>query len=234
MAYAPRVTRAHTAVLARPYLGSLRFIALSSLGVLVAHDAVFVAQYGLGAGYDAAMARTAHGYWPAFILLTLLVGAASAVTALRAITHLARLVRGLPPDNPTVGRPAYWSEVRHLWPRLFAVVVVGFLVQENIEHVTSGNGLPGLWALSAPDYPLAIPAILVVTGLLAAAGAWIQWRREDLIERLRAANAAVLRQRHHAARAPHDRWALLAALLVHRWTLLRRDAERAPPLAGAA
>ena len=114
------------------------------------------------------------------------------------------------------------------------VVLIGFTLQENVEHYLAGGGWPGLWVLSAPDYPLAIPAILLVSGLLAVAGGWLQWRREILIERLRAARAAVLILRRHADRAPHRRWALLAALLANRWALLRRDAERAPPLTSAA
>jgi hypothetical protein len=233
MTYARRVTRAR-ATFSRPRLAAVRFAALAALGILVAHDAVFLAQYGLGNGYEAAMARTGHGYWPAFVLFTALVGGAAAITALRGLVRLGRTVRGLPLAPAQPERPAFGAEVRRLWPRLFAVVIGGFVLQENVEHALAGAALPGLWVLSAPDYPLAIPAILVVTGLLAAAGGWIQWRREVLIERLRAARAAALHRRRHAARAPHRRWALLSALLANRWTLLRRDAERAPPPACAA
>jgi hypothetical protein len=217
-----------------PNLGRLRFVALAVLGILVAHDVIFMAQYGLGAGYEAAMARTAHGYWPAFVVFTLFLAGGGALTAARALARLGRSVRGLPPVAIDPGRPAYWPEVRHLWPRLFAVILIGFLVQENLEHILAGGGLPGLWVLAAPEYPLAIPGILVVSALLAAAGGWLQWRREVLIERLRAARAAALRRRPTAVHAPHGRWALLAALLANRWALLRRDAERAPPALGIA
>ena len=234
MAYAPRVTRSRAAALTRPHLGSLRFLALATLGILVAHDAVFVAQFGLGAGYEAAMARTAHGYWPAFVLLSVLIAGVGAITAARALARLGRTARGLPVAPPAPGTPAYWPEVRRLWPRLFAVVLVGFAVQENIEHHLAGGGWPGLWVLSAPDYPLSIPSILAVSGLLAAIGGWVRWRRDVLIGRLRAAHAAGLRHHRLAGRVPHGRWALLAALLANRWALLRRDAERAPPLASAA
>jgi hypothetical protein len=233
MAYAPCVTRARASALTRPHLGSIRFIALTALGILVAHDTVFVAQFGIGAGYEAAMARTAHGYWPAFVLFTLLVGVASALTAARLLSRLGRMGRGLPPALPQPGRPAYWAEVRRLWPRLFAVVLVGFAIQENVEHAVAGGGWPGLWVLSAPGYPLAIPAIVVVSGLLAVVGGWLQWRRDVLIGQLRAARA-VLHHRRHGGRVPHRRWALLAALLANRWAMLRRDAERAPPLGSAA
>lgn len=234
MAYAPRVTRTRAATLTHAHLGSLRFLTLAAAGILVAHDTVFIAQYGLGAGYEAAMAQTAHGYWPAFVLFSLLAGGAGAVTATRALARLGRVARGLPPAPPSPRRPAFWAEIRSLWPRLFAVMVVGFALQENVEHALAGGDWPGLWVLSAPDYPLSIPSILVVSGMLAAAGAWLRWRRDVLIERIRAARTTVVGPRRNADRAPHGRWALLAAILANRWALLRRDAERAPPVAGAA
>jgi hypothetical protein len=234
MAYARQVTPSRARALLRPHLGRVRFATLATTGILVAHDAVFLAQNGPGAAYESAMARTAHGYWPAFLLFTLLVGALGTLTAVRALARLGRMVRGLPGDTRPPRNPRYWSEVRRLWPRLFAIVLLGFLVQENVEHLASGSGLPGLWVLSAPHYPLAVPAILAVTALLAAAGGWLQWRREVLIGRLRAAHAAALRHGRQLARMPHGRWALLAALLANDWALLRRDAERAPPAGCAA
>jgi hypothetical protein len=73
----------------------------------------------------------------------------------------------------------------------------------------------------------------VVTGLLAVIGGWLQWHRDTLVERLRAAHSAALRRRA-AARAPHGRWALVAALVAHRRILLRLDAGRAPPVVATA
>jgi hypothetical protein len=127
----------------------------------------------------------------------------------------------------------YLREVARLWPRLLLVVACAFLLQENAEHLAAGHGLPGLWALSAPGYPLAIPVLVVVTGLLAAVGGWLQWHRETLIRRLRASQSALARRRH-LSRVPHRRWALVAAMVAHRWMLLRLDAERAPPVLAAA
>ena len=217
----------------RPQLERVRFGALAAVGVLLAHDAIFAAQYGLGPDRDIALAGTAHAYWPAFVIITLLAVIAGAGATITGVVRLHRLVRGLP-ANPTLpGRPRYLREVAHLWPRLLLVVVGAFLVQENVEHLVAGRGLPGLWVLSAPGYPLAIPVLVVVTGLLAAVGGWLQWHRETLIRRLRAVQTAITRRRHHS-RAPHRRWALVAALIAHRWMLLRRDAERAPPEPTAA
>lgn len=226
------MTSSRATALLRPRWGRIRFLSLTALGALIAHDAVFAAQYGLGGGFDAAMGDS-HRYWPAFVAVTLLVTLVVAVAAGRALLRLGRLVGGLPVAAPARGGRTYLAELARLWPRLFAVVVLAFLLQENVEHATAGEPMPGLWALSAPGYPLALPVIALVTGLLAAAGSWLQWRRDTLVARLRAARSALARLRP-AARSPHHRWALLAALLVHRWTLLRRDAERAPPTPSAA
>jgi hypothetical protein len=209
-------------------LARLRFVALAAVGSLLAHDAVFAAQYGLGPAREDALAATAHGYWPAFVALTALATLAGGGAAIRGILHLRRLARGLPGTPVPAGQPGYLAEVVHVWPRLLTVVGTTFVTQENIEHLAAGQSLPGLWVLSGPEYPLAIPVLLAVTGLLAAIGGWLRWQRGTLVRRLCAARAAATRQRA-SARIPHHRWALLAALLSHRWILLRRDAERAPP-----
>ncbi len=229
------MTRNHRPA-ARPAFERLRFVALAALGSLVAHDAIFAVQYGLGADRDHALAATAHGYWPAFVALTLLVFAAGAGAAIRGVLRLRRLVRGLPaaPAGPRApGERSCAAEVAYLWPRLLLVVAGTFLAQENLEHLVAGQGLPGLWALSAPGYPLAVPVLVAVTGLLALVGGWLRWRRETLVRRLHASRAAASRPRA-TAHAPHRRWALVAALLAHRWILLHWDAERAPPAASAA
>jgi hypothetical protein len=218
---------------AHPRLERLRFPALATLGALVAHDAVFAAQFGLGPDRDVALAATTHDYWPAFVVVTLLVVIAAAGTAITGVLRLHRLVRGLPATSRSSGTTRYLREVVHLWPRLLLVVAGAFLLQENVEHLAAGHDLPGLWALSGPGYPLAIPVLVAVTGLLAVIGGWLQWHRESLIRRLRAAQASLAR-RHRVSRVPHRRWALVAALVAHRWILLRRDAERAPPVPSAA
>jgi hypothetical protein len=217
---------------ARPRLERLRFPALSAVGSLIAHDAIFAAQYGLGPDRDVALAATAHGYWPAFVVVTLLAAAAGAGAAVAGVVRLRRLARGLRAAPAAPGSRSYLREVARLWPRLLLVVALAFLVQENLEHLAAGRDAPGLWALSAPGYPLALPVLLAVTGLLAAVGGWLQWHRDALVGRLLAAVSAG--RRRNAARAPHGRWALVAALVAHRRILLRRDAERAPPVLATA
>ncbi len=216
-----------------PTLERLRFVALAALGSLVVHDAVFATQHGLGRDRGLALAATAHGYWPAFVVLTILASAVGGGAAVAVLARLRRLVRGLPAEAPIPGRPAYLGEVVGLWPRLLLVVASVFVVQENLEHIAAGQSPIGLWALSAPGYPTAIPVLVAVTGLLAAVGGWLRWRQRELVNRLVAARVAALRRRLRA-QTPHRRWALVAALVAHRRILLRRDAERAPPEVAAA
>lgn len=213
---------------ARPRLERLRFPALAAVGALVAHDAIFAAQYGLGPARDRALASTVHAYWPAFVLVTLLAATVVAGAAIAGIVRLHRLVRGLPAAEPGREGSSYARELLRLWPRLLLVVVVAFVAQENLEHLAAGRDAPGLWALSAPGYPLAMPVLVAVTGLLAAVGAWLQWHNDALVGRLHTARDHPGRRRN-TARAPHGRWALVAALVAHRRNLVRRDAERAPP-----
>jgi hypothetical protein len=233
IAYHPAVVLTAASTHVARQLRRLRFFALVAVGVFVAHDAVFAAQYGLGAQRDAALAETAHGYWPVFATLALLVGGLSLAAAASVLLHLHRALRRLPPSRPVVGAPGYAGELLRLWPRLFLAVAVAFALQENAEHLAAGRGLPGLWVLSWPEYPLALPVIAVVSALLAAAGAWLRWRTEVLAGRLAAARAAAMRTTNIAL-APASRWRLVAAIVAHTRILARSDAGRAPPARAGA
>jgi hypothetical protein len=204
----------------------MRFALLIAVGSLLAHDVVFAAQYGLGQANSDALAATAHAYWPAFTALTLLVAAVGTGWAVAGLARLSRLLRGLPPIE--AAGPGYLREVVGLWPRLFLACSLVFLVQENLEHLAVGTAAPGLYALSAPGYPLALPIIAVVSGLLAAAGGWLRWRHETLVRRLRAVRVSWLR-RVVRIRSTTQRWRLVAALVALGRILARTDAGRAPP-----
>jgi hypothetical protein len=228
IAYHPAVVLTAASTRVARQLRRLRFGALVTLGALLAHDAVFAAQYGLGAQREAALAITDHGYWPVFTALALLVGGLGLAAAVAAILRLHRALRGLPAVRPPAGAPGYAGELLRLWPRLFLAVTLVFALQENVEHLAAGRGLPGLWVLSWPAYPLALPVLAGVTFLLAAAGAWLRWRTEVLATRLAAARAAV-RRRAVVNLAPAGRWRLVAAILAHARILARSDSGRAPP-----
>ena len=213
---------------------AIRVPVLVLFGVLIAHDATYALQYGLGAANDDAIAASAHQYWAGFSALAVLCAAVTLAAAVAGILRLRRALRGLPEAGPS-RVPHYAAEARRLWPRLFVVVTLAFLAQENVEHIAAGLPAPGLWAIAAPHYTFAIPVIAVSTALLAAVGAWLRWHRDVLVQRLVAARAAAAAFRRLAAhRTPARRWGLVAALVAHRWILLRQDAGRAPPVPVAA
>jgi len=214
-------------------LRRLRFVALVAVGALVAHDAVFAAQYGLDERREIALAGTSHEYWPVFTVLALLLGTVGIGGAVAGMLRLGRSLRGVPTVRPPGGTPGYAGEMLRLWPRLFLAITLAFTLQENAEHLAAGLGLPGLWVLSWPAYPLALPVLAVVTLLLAAAGAWLRWRTDVLAGRLAAVRAAH-RRRADLSLAPGVRWRLVAAAVAHARILARPDAGRAPPaFAGA-
>ena len=216
------------------YRGGIRFAALVGVGVLTAHDVIYTAQAALDPS-DLVFADAAHRYWTTFVVLALLAGGVVLAATLTGFLRLGRALRHLPPaPGPcrlTVA--SYKGELVRLWPRLLGTVGLAFIVQENIEHAAAGRALPGLWVLSGPEYPLAIPVLILVTGLLAAVGAWFRHRRDVLVGRLRAARTA-LALRTSAGHTPAVRWRLVGALVALSRILARTDAVRAPPRGAAA
>ena len=219
---------------ARPHGGAIRFTALVGVGVLTAHDVIYAGQAALGSS-DLAFADAAHRYWTTFVVLALLAGGLALAATLTGILRLGRALRHLPPAHEPRRLPvaSFTGELVRLWPRLLGTVGLAFLVQENVEHAAAGRSLPGLWVLSGPEYPLAIPVLVLVTGLLAAVGAWFRHRRDVLVGRLRAARAA-LALRTRAGHAPAVRWRLVGALVALSRILARTNAGRAPPRGAAA
>jgi hypothetical protein len=215
-------------------LRALRFGALALVSVAVAHDAIFAAQYGIGAGFVWAMQAGGHdGYWPAFSVLVVVV---ATVLGLRAAVRLGRLsggsgrrdTAGLRPVAAHRIRHGYRRELARLWPPLSAVVAVAFAVQENVEHLAGHGHLIGLGALTGPEYPLAVPVLALVSLAAAALGALVRWRIAVLEARL-AGRLHVARPRGLAARRPPRGWADVAALRALAWFVVRLDAGRAPP-----
>ena len=231
LSYPPAVTRSPATRRILRHLGALRFCALAALGVLLGHDAVYAAGAAAGAP-DAQFAVVGHRYWPAFEALVLLMAAFTGLAGLVALARLMRKLRGLPAPSTTARAGAgYASELFRLWPRLFLAVSVAFALQENVEHLAAGEALPGLWVLAEPSHPLTIAALVGVTGLLAAVGAWFRNREVALARRLRAARLAVLlgRRSGRAGRRRDVGWLSARHLL-----LARPDAGRAPPTRSAA
>ena len=173
------------------WLRRARFLALALVGLVVGHEAVYLAEYG--ATYQSTAAATGHGYWLTFALLSLIVGgiplAAAGVGLIRLRVSLRRLAgdaAALARARSTNAAPSYLSEFTGLFPRLYVVIVTGFTVQENVEWLVSGHGVPGLWVLSSGAV---LPVLLAISVLVAVAGAWLRWREAVLERRLAAAQA---------------------------------------------
>ncbi len=213
-------------------LRRLRFLAVALVGLVVSHDGVFMAQYGVAD--PGALPGTGHSYWLAFGVLSLLAAGVPLVASAMLVRALHRRLRGEPIPGPLPELPAtsYLTELRSLLPRLFITITGCFVVQENVEHVVSGQGLPGLWVLSWPEYPMAIPVLFAVSLVLALAGAWIRWRCVNLVRRLLAVAAWRRWLRAHAIR-PGVAWGTLPVRVVTGRLLARRLAGRAPPAVAA-
>jgi hypothetical protein len=216
-------------------LAAARFALLAIACVAVAHTAIFAVEHGVGAGFAGAMRSGGHdGYWPAF---SVLVAIAGTVLGLRAAVRLGRPRRASArgsqrssASSPPAGPRSYPAELVRLWSLLFAVVGVAFAVQENVEHLVGHGHLIGLGALIGPEYPLALPVIGLVALAAAALGALVRWRIARL-QALVAGRRIPIRQRGLAARRPAPGWAIVAALRLRAWSLVRLDAGRAPPVA---
>ncbi len=211
-----------------------RFALLAIVCLAVAHDAVFAMENGVGAGFAAAMRNGGHDeYWPFFSVLVVVAGT---VLGLRAVVRLGRLGRMAdrrPRRSGTIAglstRRAYLAESSGLWILLFGTVAGAFTLQENLEHVLGHGHLIGLGALIGPEHPLALPVIGLVALAASALGALVRLRIA-LLEARVGTRQRRDRPRRHAARRPAPGWAIVAALRVRAWSLVRLDAGRAPPL----
>jgi hypothetical protein len=201
----------------------IRLVVLVALALLVAHDAIYVAEYGIGDRFAAGMRDGGHdAYWLPF---TLIVVVAALAAFLVGVALVARLQRQAGRRTPVPG-PSYLAELGTTWKRLLPVVVALFTLQENIEHLASHGHVAGLEPLGGPGYELALPVLALTTLVLAAAGALLRWRIAVLRRRIEAAPS---RWRRPAAVFASRAW--LTTLAIHEWLHDRRDAGRAPPYA---
>ncbi len=207
----------------------VRFALLGLGGLLVGHQAVYMAQYGDGAVLAQAMTSGGHdGYWGTFTtvalsgLLLLLLRTAWRLIELRRDT--AGVVR-----DTTDARPAraYARELLRLWPPLFGTVAVAYLIQENIEHLVAQGHLAGFSPIVGAGAPLALPILGLVTLAFALVGALVRWRIAVLEALVRFARGHT-RWRVGAVR-PVTRWTLVGAIRATFWSLARQGPVRAPP-----
>jgi hypothetical protein len=203
----------------------LRMGILAIVALLVAHDAIFLAQYGAGPDFPRAMAEGGHdGYWLPFTVTVILGGGLLLLRALNTIRVLD--LQALRFERVELPAPSYATELLGIWRHLFPLVTLLFAIQENVEHLAEHGHLLGLGALAGPEYPLALPVIAAVSFALAALGALIRWRIATLRARIATARE---RRAMVADETVAPEWGPVHAAAAHRWTLHRLDAGRAPP-----
>ena len=175
--------------------GPAAFWALAGLALLISHDATFLVQLGPGQSLVRILRDTGHGYWGLASLALLGIGVSVAIIALLRLLKLERRARELAAAGRPFGKGRYLARVAPYWIRLFAVVGIAFLIQENLEHFALHGHVPGLGALLGPEYPLALPVIGLITlvgGFIGAAIVAVERELRAMIElatRLRSVRA---------------------------------------------
>jgi hypothetical protein len=165
--------------------GPAAFWALAGLALLTSHDATFYVQLGPGQSLVQILRDTGHGYWDLASLALLGIGLSAGILALLRLRRLERRARELAAPGRPLRTGSYLARVAPYWIRLFAVVGIAFLIQENLEHFALHGHLPGLGALVGPEYPLALPVIGLITlvgGLIGAAVVAVERELRAMIE----------------------------------------------------
>ena len=143
----------------RVRLGSLAIVSL-----LAGHELVYGLRYGLGAALAREMTARGHdGYWPLFVLLA---AAALSLLLVAAAVRQRRLhaALGSTPIRWAAARnvaaaPSFSSEWRTLLGRLLPILLLLFLLQENIEELAATGRLAGLEPFMAADALLTLPVL---------------------------------------------------------------------------
>ncbi|HXI45184.1 MAG TPA: hypothetical protein VNH13_02690 [Candidatus Acidoferrales bacterium] len=198
---------------------------LTAVGLVLAHGLVFLLRYG--SVYGEALAHAGHG--PAWTAASVGVAAAGGLLLGIAGVRLWQLRRRIGPASPVVGEPGRRSLLRAwlvaagwLTPIVFALLSI----QENVEHLAAGLGLPGPAILLTAEYPWATAVVALVGLLVAGVTTLLAWRRAVLVARLRAERARPQRA-GDAAPPPEPSVGRPAS------SLGRRLGRRAPPVLAA-
>lgn len=171
----------------------LLFWALGSLALLASHDLVYLVQVGPGEGLTRILREAGHGYWGPASLVVGAIGALTAGTTAIRLVRLRRTARALgAPALPA--RQRLGSRWASAWVRLLTAVLLGFVLQENVEHWLTHGHLLGLGAVLGPEYPLAIPLIGAITALAASVLVLIGRVEGELLVRIASALAGKLRR----------------------------------------
>lgn len=149
---------------AGPSTHRLAFWALAAVSLLVSHDAIWLVQLGAGEDLAAALRSGGHGYWGVASVALGVSGLAGVTAVGRHLWHLRRAANRV--ASTTALRPrgaSYLSRVSRAWAWLLVLVLIGFVLQENVEHTLTHGQAPGFGALLGPEHPLAIPVIAAIT-----------------------------------------------------------------------
>jgi hypothetical protein len=215
----------------------VRLGALATAALLFAHEAVYHLRFGFGPRLTGAMSAGGHdAYWRIFMALALCAAASLILATAVKLARLAWRVRRL--ERQPARKAArirdvpegYRTELLALWRRLYPIVALAFIAQENVESLAAGGGLPGLGILGGSGVLLALAVVGGVTLVVSAVGAIVRWRIRSLEAQLADAAAAAYRDRSRSQGLPRGWW-VTAALCAQRWTIARQDPGRAPPAA---
>jgi len=162
----------------------LAFWALAGLALLVSHDATWLVQMGPGEGLTSALRHGGHDYWGTASAALTVVGLVAAAWAGVRLHRLRRRSSGSQASPIRVCARPYLRRAGGAWLRLFAVVAIGFVVQENLEHALAHGHSLWAGALLGPEYPLALPVIGTITLLAALLAAAFVTAERILLARL--------------------------------------------------
>lgn len=197
--------------------------ALAGVALLASHDAVFLAQIGPGESLARTLREAGHDYWGVASLALGAFGIAALAAVLVRLRGLRQRAAALG-ASPTARSRTYGARWLRVWARLLPLVAIGFLVQENIEHLIGHGHAPGLGALIGPQYPLALPVIALITGTAALMAAALGQAERALLEVIAdAIRQLFARAPRRTPRPPLRLAAVLTSPLARAW------AGRAPP-----
>ena len=212
--------------------GFVAALALQVVALVLAHDLVFLVRFG--SRYGEALVHTGHGEtWSSAVGTILVIASALVMAGVVRLVWLGILVRAAGFHAGSRAGALDLRQLVRLWvriaPRIALLSVVLLTVQENLERASIGGSMPGPGILLSPEYPFALWIAIAVGVLVGLVAALFEWRRRALIERLRAARAAL--PRHASAAEPRPPSAPPRPVIS---VLGRQSGLRAPPAPIAA
>ena len=158
---------------------------MALVALVLAHNLVFLATYG--PRYGQALVDSGHdAAWTTAFISALGLGLVLLVAGTWQLRRLSRQARSVGaaagPRDP--GASAFAAHLGRLWLGLVPGTALLFVLQENVEHLAVGDGLPGLGVLARGGSPLALTVIGTVTFGVALVGALYRWRRDTLVARI--------------------------------------------------